>query len=177
LSLEKIANANEILLKQGLVVLNSLSNELYIKTGKLDVQSSIGPHVRHVAEFYDCLRQDLEQNCVDYSERSRDVRTEKNIDHARSRLRAIISWLARLANEEDERLRVRHEPMTPSVGGNASSIGRELEFLLSHTTHHFAMIALILRSIGVDVPKDFGFSPSTLLYLQACEGEEESALG
>jgi len=176
LSLAQIANANENLLHQVLVVLDSLSNDLYIKTENLHVQSSVGPHVRHVIEFYECLQQDLSKSSVDYSERLRDVRTETSIDHAKSRLRAIISWLASLSHEEDEKLLVRHEPMTPYVGGNTSSIARELEFLLSHSTHHFAMIAVVLRSIGVNVPRGFGFSPSTLLYLQANEGEE-SALG
>ena len=43
-----------------------------------------------------------------------------------------------------------------------STPGRELQFLVSHTVHHFAMIGGICHSLGVEVDKDFGVAPSTL---------------
>jgi hypothetical protein len=53
-----------------------------------------------------------------------------------------------------------------------SSARRELQFLLSHTVHHYALIAMICRQYGVGVEEDFGVAPSTLKYrrqmAQAC---------
>jgi hypothetical protein len=44
----------------------------------------------------------------------------------------------------------------------ASSLARELQFTLSHTVHHYALIALILRLQGFAPPADFGVAPATL---------------
>ncbi len=45
-----------------------------------------------------------------------------------------------------------------------SSITRELDFLLSHTIHHYAIIAVLCRLQNVEVEPDFGVAPSTLRY-------------
>jgi hypothetical protein len=42
-----------------------------------------------------------------------------------------------------------------------------LQFLLSHTVHHFALMALILRAQGADPGDDFGVAPSTLEHRRA----------
>jgi hypothetical protein len=61
-------------------------------------------------------------------------------------------------------------PLLVRVEGSAgsaptqSSTARELGFLLSHTIHHFALIAMTLQSLGVNVDPAFGVSPSTLRY-------------
>lgn len=46
----------------------------------------------------------------------------------------------------------------------ASSLPRELQFLLSHTVHHYALIATMNAVAGVETPEDFGVAPSTLVY-------------
>jgi hypothetical protein len=45
-----------------------------------------------------------------------------------------------------------------------SSAERELQFLLSHTVHHYALIALMLRTQGYEPGAEFGVAPSTLAY-------------
>ncbi len=45
-----------------------------------------------------------------------------------------------------------------------STVGRELQFLVSHTVHHFAIIAVMHSSQGIELPPDFGIAPSTLKY-------------
>lgn len=42
-----------------------------------------------------------------------------------------------------------------------TSVGRELRFLLSHTVHHCALIAILLSLRGGEVPNGFGIAPST----------------
>ena len=60
-------------------------------------------------------------------------------------------------------LQVRLE--APAAGRDeawlASNLSRELAFLGSHAVHHFAIVALILRLQGVEVPRYFGVSLST----------------
>jgi uncharacterized damage-inducible protein DinB len=42
-----------------------------------------------------------------------------------------------------------------------SSLARELVFVLQHTIHHQALVALLLAGRGVAVPHTFGYAPST----------------
>jgi hypothetical protein len=44
----------------------------------------------------------------------------------------------------------------------ASSLGRELVFVLQHTIHHQAILALLLAARGVTIPPRFGYAPSTV---------------
>ncbi len=47
-----------------------------------------------------------------------------------------------------------------------TSLGRELAFVMSHTIHHNALIGVIAKLLGIDVPERFGYAPSTLAYLE-----------
>jgi len=47
-----------------------------------------------------------------------------------------------------------------------SNLARELQFLASHTVHHYALIALTLTALGVPVDADFGMAPSTLRHAE-----------
>jgi uncharacterized damage-inducible protein DinB len=42
-----------------------------------------------------------------------------------------------------------------------STLRRELAFVVSHTVHHQALIAVLLSLVGVPVPDAFGLAPST----------------
>jgi uncharacterized damage-inducible protein DinB len=42
-----------------------------------------------------------------------------------------------------------------------STVGRELAFVMSHTTHHQALIAMLLATMGVAAPAWFGYAPAT----------------
>jgi hypothetical protein len=43
-----------------------------------------------------------------------------------------------------------------------SSLKRELQFLVSHTVHHYALIKELLRRTGFDAGTEFGVAPSTI---------------
>lgn len=45
-----------------------------------------------------------------------------------------------------------------------STIRCELQFLQGHTVHHYALIATMLRSLGLDTSREFGMAPSTLIH-------------
>ena len=47
-----------------------------------------------------------------------------------------------------------------------SSVARELQFLVSHTVHHDALIAAAARHLGVDVDSCYGIAPSTLRFVR-----------
>ena len=55
---------------------------------------------------------------------------------------------------------------TTEGGVLVTSLARELEFLVSHTVHHYALVAVLAHAHGVIMPADFGMAPSTLKYRQ-----------
>jgi hypothetical protein len=83
-------------------------------------------------------------------------------------IEVIIEKLRRLSPADFERqiLVIGEESSGPldSQGWSNSSLARELEYLLSHTIHHYALIALALRLQGFEPGEEFGVAPSTLAY-------------
>jgi len=45
---------------------------------------------------------------------------------------------------------------------SSSTVMRELQALLSHTVHHFALIGVMLQLNGFEIPEEFGVASSTL---------------
>jgi uncharacterized damage-inducible protein DinB len=44
-------------------------------------------------------------------------------------------------------------------------------FVVSHTIHHLAVIALLLRDLAVEVPPRFGYAPTTPDFATASAGK------
>lgn len=127
---------------------------------------SVGAHLRHCIEFYRSLLAALEHGELDYDRRPRDTALEEDPLQAAAALNALVGALPGLAGRHPaQRLRVRHDCDHGEESGWArSSLRRELNFLLSHTVHHYALIALHLRQAGFLLPEEFGVSPATLRY-------------
>ncbi|MFU8831059.1 MAG: DinB family protein [Wenzhouxiangella sp.] len=121
---------------------------------------SIGTHVRHVLEHYDCVFIGQE-GLVDYDQRPRDHVLESSRNAALiciNRLRRTLPGLKNAA------VQVRYSPDKDTRKGAASiesSIERELLYLVSHTIHHMAMIAVLARWAGLNVSPEFGVTSST----------------
>jgi len=47
-----------------------------------------------------------------------------------------------------------------------TSLGRELAFVLSHTVHHSALVAVMVKLLGNMVPERLGYAPATIAYLE-----------
>ena len=79
-----------------------------------------------------------------------------------------MEGLGRLAVVDSEtELTVRSDTPAGAQGAEATSrstLHRELQFLVGHSVHHFALIALILRQEGFDPGREFGVAPSTLAH-------------
>ena len=100
---------------------------------------------------------------IDYSNRERDVRVEKDRSYAIGRFEFAVRRLRSITDEIFESmLLVRSEIDTGRW--YASSVAREVEFVLSHTIHHHALIAEKMKCLGFSAPEGFGVSSSTLRY-------------
>ena len=128
----------------------------------------VGNHLRHIVDFYECFLDGVEAGQIDYDARRRDERVERSRSAASEKIRTIADRL-RTTRElsGDAAIFVR---MEDAVAGEfqdpclLTSVARELQVLSSHTIHHFALIAMMLRQHGYQVDANFGVAPSTLRY-------------
>lgn len=161
-----MTSSNIQLLKQAADLLAQLDDELYSLPPIGVAKSGVGGHVRHCLDFYASFLNGVNQQKIDYDVRDRDLDIEQNRLTAMSRIETMISQLRDVQGDPTLPLLVKLEGEN-SPGWCHSSIGRELQFLLSHTVHHYALIATLLRIKGFEPPSDFGVAPSTLKNWQA----------
>ncbi len=164
-----ITQQNIYFLRQGLELISRVDPELYSRTGGIaGPRGSIGAHVRHCVDCYRCFLAGLDQGSVDYDARSRDPRVEIEPAAAASVIDSLIQRLEELEHSDVEApLRVRVDAAAwrdSELGWGSSTLGRELQFLLSHTVHHYALIAMLMRSHGFEPEESFGVAPSTLSF-------------
>jgi hypothetical protein len=154
-------------LEQGLALIERIDDRLYTATGGLPVHSGVGGHLRHCLDFYQSFLAGVASGRIDYNRRARDPLIESDRAFAATRLRIVISELLslRLPDGETAVLVSLEEGGGDSSGlprWCISTVSRELQFLLSHTVHHYALAALLLRLQGSEPGGGFGVAPSTL---------------
>ena len=165
-------------LEQGLALLERIDDGLYAGTGGLPIQSGVGGHFRHCIDFYQSFLAGVASGRIDYERREREALVERDRAFAATKLRIIISELLSLHVDGDAHLLVSLEGETDESEDSSrwcsSTVARELQSLLSHMVHHYALVALTLRLQGFEPGEEFGVAPSTLKHWRR-EEEEEAA--
>jgi len=144
-------------------LLLKLSDKQYRHQSELLSGASIGQHLRHVVEFYDCLLNGLSQEKINYEKRARSLELENNRKTAIKKISSIIEQLLSLGLNSRLYLEIEDTII-------ATSVERELYYNLEHSIHHQALIKVGLKeqNIGNMVSADFGVAPSTLKYRKQC---------
>jgi uncharacterized damage-inducible protein DinB len=140
-------------------------------------EATIGQHVRHVLDHYRLFLDGLSAGDVDYDARQRRTDVETLPEAALALVDHLIAGLAALpADALGRPLRVRQQGSYEAgrFDGCESRADRELLFLQSHSVHHQALIAVLARAQGLDVPASFGMAPSTVAWLER-SGENSTA--
>jgi hypothetical protein len=153
-------------LKQGLNLLNQLQDSIYKEVKHPFSEYGIGSHFRHCLDFYQSFLDGIVKGSIDYDDRHRDGRIEKDRSIAISKFQSVIHRLEGLSRIDSQmtllvRLEDGEERESPS-SWSYSSVQRELQALVSHTVHHYALIAIMLQLKGFRLAEEFGVAPSTL---------------
>jgi uncharacterized damage-inducible protein DinB len=166
-------------LRQAVTTLEQIDDLTYRTCPPSLAPHRVGGHLRHILEFYECFLDGLETSHIDYDARKRDETVEMRREMALDRIRSVIERLEQARElRSDPIIWVRVEDAQSGQLDDSymtSSVGRELQALSSHTIHHFALIAMTLRALGVQVDRDFGTAPSTLRYRATQETASEAA--
>jgi hypothetical protein len=155
-------------LRQGIELIEKVGDQGYSNANLPFMKNGVGSHFRHCIDFYNSFLSSLETGRINYVLRKRNPLVEIDSSLAIREIEAIIERLRRLLPPDLEKpveviLEVSSGPLDSS-GWGRSTVMRELQFLLSHTIHHYAVIALAVRLQGFEPPEEFGIAPSTLAY-------------
>jgi len=155
---------NNAHLEQGIRLMEVLDQDAFTQSDPPVYASGIGEHMRHILEHYQTFLAGIGEGVVDYDARQRNLRISTERSFAMKTARDIIAQLSAV-DPVDRPVRVKmavSDDLARDTPWSDSTLRRELQYLQAHTIHHYALIALIVRIQGRELPDDFGVAPSTL---------------
>jgi len=151
-------------------ILNQIKDSDYYKIIPLLENGTVGRHVRHILEFYECLFISLKDNTVCYDERKRNLLLEENVRFACDYIDEIIDKIEEININERMLLKTKYEETEIIM---ETSLFREIIYNIEHTVHHLAIIriAISCELNYIDLSKTFGYADSTLQFMKSQEIE------
>lgn len=160
--------ANLSCLRQGKEFLSGITDTLYREPCGTVFNSTIGGHFRHNLDHYEAFLGGYGSGSINYDQRDRSLQVEENRDRAIAMMDTQEMRLEGLGScRPDHPLKICMDDGGESIW-SATTLQRELQFLLSHTIHHYALVVAIAARFGcVAFPSNFGIAPSTFHYRAA----------
>ena len=147
--------------------LDQLSQDQYTQPCKTLFNATVGQHVRHIIELFQCLENGYDQGLVNYEERKRDIRIESEKDFAAGLLTEVHQGLNR--ENKDLQLEACYDEHAEAPITLATNFYREVAYNLEHTIHHMALIRVGITEVSdIELPEEFGVASSTIKYRQQC---------
>jgi hypothetical protein len=147
--------------------LNQLSQEEYSQPCKTLFNNTIGQHVRHIIELFQCLEKGYDSGVVNYEKRKRDTAIESDKELASRLLLEIHGGLSK--ENKALTLEASYDDHTTEPILFDTNYNREIAYNLEHTIHHMALIRVGINEISsIELPEDFGVASSTVKYRKQC---------
>lgn len=149
-------------LYRGIKLLENISDEIYTDTSIAPYHSSIGVHMRHVLDIFDCIFEGIAANKVDLSARKRMELAELKTAEGIAYFQRIITCLESVQPAQYEDLILVSDDLGLGKVEVNYTIASALIQAHSHAIHHFASIGFIIAQLGISLPDaDFGYNPTT----------------
>jgi len=147
--------------------LAQLSDVEYSRQSLILSNATIGQHVRHIIELFQCLDSGYDPGIVNYEKRKRDYRIENDRNLARILIKGIFNALAR--PNKDILLEAGDYSDTGEAVAIPSNYYREIAYNLEHTIHHMALIRVGIHEVSsITLPEQYGVAYSTLKFRGQC---------
>lgn len=149
---------------KGLV--KKLSKEDYGHPSEILSRATIGQHVRHVLEFYQCLVKAKYQRVVNYDNRERNLWIERDPAVAVAVIDKISLDLLKVKKVGTLYLQGNYSNEGDHTTTIATTFERELVYCLEHTIHHQALIKVGLKELNLEdlLDSQFGIAPATVRF-------------
>ena len=154
------------ILSQLIHLTDQLDEQQYVDCLPALSGSSIGKHVRHIIEFYECLLNALQSGTVNYDARIRNVLLETDPFFSTQVMFNIIQQIEN--QEEDLSLSLQLDISLNDAAQQEmhTTYNRELAYNIEHAIHHMAIIkmAVLIYFSNIKVEENFGVAYSTIRY-------------
>ena len=163
-----LQQTNQHILSQLRDLLTTISYEAYCCPLALLHGSSVGQHIRHTLEFYQCLHEQSPLGFVDYDARSRNLRLETDLEFSAYFVEQLSSWLHQPIEDWYLSMNVFFGQESQKV---QTTLMRELVYVAEHAIHHFAIIKIALKEEFPEIAlsPNFGVAFSTIKYRESLE--------
>jgi len=154
--------AIEYNLKRGVRLLNSITDIQYSDTSIEPYHSSIGGHMRHILDVFDCIFCGLESRKVDLAARKRNELAEQKTAFGLAYFEETFEQLNALKGIDLNKMVEVSDDLGLGTITTNYTLASALIQAHSHAIHHFASIGYIISKLGIELPDaDFGYNPTT----------------
>lgn len=164
-SFAELVEAAIEVLNQGEMLLGEIGNEVYTRKLPAAFNASIGGHYRHCLDHFRSLIDSATAGDLNYDHRERGTLVETDRFAALNATRGLREACEQLSADCLTRSLVVTCKTSYATSGSqvaASTVGREMMYVVAHAVHHYALIGIMTGLMGVKIPAGFGVAPSTL---------------
>ena len=131
--------------------------------------STVGQHLRHTLEFFQCLEKGFESGVINYDKRDHDKQIETDKHLAIAVISRIRDFVASQVQDKHLKLEASYELLSEDCLTISTNYYRELIYNIEHAIHHMAIMKIGVREIApyVKLPEYFGVAVSTVRYQEA----------
>lgn len=142
-------------------VLDQMTSDEYRKPLPIFNGSSVGKHVRHILEFFQCLSEANENKLVNYDARKRNPDIESNLSTA---ICTIIEIKEKFETIDFEQELILVSKMANREYRVTTNFLRELVYVFEHAIHHYALIRIGIEQNfpEIHIHPHFGVAFSTI---------------
>ena len=160
---EKLSELKELLMQ--------LTNDQLAAPIEVLHGSTVGMHMRHILEFYQCLFESLQDRNLNYDLRQRDREMEISTEHCLTRIAWLLGELD--GSREDLPLELSADYSLKQEGKQLclpTTYYRELLYNVEHCVHHLAIIKIGLTALAPSLRLNdkLGVAASTLRNKNLC---------
>lgn len=141
-----------------------LSNKEYCNPCKDLSNATIGEHVRHIIELFQCLQNQYDDGNLNYDNRKRDYLLETNTKFAQE----CIAGILKNTQKPNKNLQLKQVVYGEEILID-TNYHRELLYNLEHCIHHQALIKVAVKQLTtITLDHNFGVASATIEYRKQC---------